>query len=120
MKISEPTISYPTYHRGHSITVNRNGSFGVAALGIAANSVLQCMQSIDKAIAAEAQRYALENSEVWFEIEYSIKGANGWFSANTRADTAVQINRKMEDMLRTTLEFRVVRKTVTTEIVVPA
>ena len=57
-------------------------------------------------------------TEIWYEIEYSVKGAGDWFSANASADTIEKIRQKLAEMAaHECLEFRAVKKTLTTEVV---
>ena len=37
-------------------------------------------------------------TEIWYEIEYSVRGANDWFSANASADTIEKIRQKLAEM----------------------
>jgi len=56
-------------------------------------------------------------TEIWYEIEYSVRGANDWFSSSTSADAVYGIQRKLAEMTaQECLEFRAVKKTLTTEV----
>lgn len=59
------------------------------------------------------------DTQVWFELEYSVKGANDWFAVgNTSADTPEAINQKLTAMAgHPAYEYRAVKKTLVTETI---
>lgn len=58
-----------------------------------------------------------EHTETWFEIEYSIHNADDWFETNHKADTLNAIKLKMRELDCKAWDYRVVRKTLTSEVV---
>lgn len=117
---STPTISYPTHHRDFAIRVNDHGSFNVPAInGFCFGSVSEAMKAIDRHIEAAYLKGRTVDSATWYEVEYSIKGADDWFSTNTKADTVPQIKERLADFstVGDTLEFRIVEKTLSTAVI---
>jgi hypothetical protein len=58
--------------------------------------------------------------ESWYEIEFSMKGADDWFSSGERRDTlagARTIKAEMESNTRGTIDYRIVKKSVTEEVI---
>lgn len=61
-------------------------------------------------------------SEIWYAIEVSMKGADDWFSTSaSTSDTVKHAKGKLADLQQKdtggVYEYRIVRKTVTTEVV---
>lgn len=58
-------------------------------------------------------------TEFWYEIQYSTRGEDDWYSANTSADTIEGARRKLAEFKPSpTMEFRIVNVTRTEEVVV--
>ena len=59
------------------------------------------------------------DTEVWYDVEYSIAGADDWYTSNNRADTVPAAMALMANLksVADNLEFRVVEKTLTTAVI---
>ena len=59
-------------------------------------------------------------SEMWYEIEHSRIGADDWFSTHDMAHTVERAQKLLEGYIAMRgdedLQWRIVRKTVTTEV----
>jgi hypothetical protein len=59
----------------------------------------------------------LEPSEIWYAIEWRHPGeADGWFATTTTADSSEGIQRKLAEIRLDQFEYRIVKKTLTTEV----
>ncbi len=58
------------------------------------------------------------DSQTWYEIEYSEKAENAWYSSGVKADTEQSIQVKLEEIYGGIpgFEYRIVKKTLTTEV----
>lgn len=56
--------------------------------------------------------------DIWFELEYSARGANDWYASNETATTEADIRAKLAHHRAIPFghDYRVVRKTLTTEV----
>lgn len=62
----------------------------------------------------------LAHRETWFEIEYSIIGADDWFATSSTVDTIESARQKLVEKVANSLggfEYRIVLKTLTAEVV---
>jgi len=58
-------------------------------------------------------------TQIWYEIQYSLKDADDWYSSNETTDTLESIRRRLKraDNNHPDYKYRVVKRTLTEEVV---
>ena len=87
--------------------------------GIDENPLLVARRMVDQSLKTTGLPVKADADQVWYEVQYSLRGAENWYSSSSTADTIEGIRRKLEgfDLAQNKFEYRVVRRVLTTEVV---